>query len=231
MAVDLSAIAPVWALVPIKPPAATKTRLAAALGAEERAELAAHMAHDVLTALNAASGLASVAVLAADQSAVRGVQDFRCRVLEDERPGDLCGSLGKAAARIEAEGARTLVIVPADLPALTGSDIDGLLARHWNAVSIVPAARDGGTNALVLTPPSAIECQFGPDSARRHLDAARRAGLTATRLELPGFARDIDTVDDVLWFCGRARGGRTREYLERAGICSRLGRERRHNSA
>jgi 2-phospho-L-lactate guanylyltransferase len=227
----MTAIGAAWALVPVKPPGVAKTRLAEALGAAERAALAVCMVHDVLTALHAARSLAGIAVLAPDSRGAELAHGFPCRILEDERPGDLCASLGVAAARLAADGAGTVVIVPSDLPTLTAGDVDALLAAHPGGVSVAPAARDGGTNALVLTPPTAIECLFGPDSARRHLDAARRGGLTATRLELPGFARDIDTVDDVLWLCARGSGGRAREYVERAAICSRLGSQATHRIA
>lgn len=190
---------PAWALVPVKSPAAAKTRLAPWLTPTERTALATRMAHDVLAALRAARSLAGIAVLAADADGAALAHGTPCRVLEDERPGDLCASLGAAAARLAADGARTLVIVPADLPTLAGSDVDALLAAHRGGVSVAVAARDGGTNALVLTPPEAITPLFGPDSAARHLAAARERGLTATRLELPAFARDIDTFDDLRW--------------------------------
>jgi 2-phospho-L-lactate guanylyltransferase len=190
---------PAWALVPVKSPAAAKTRLAPWLTPAERAALATRMAHDVLAALVASRSLAGIALLAADADGAALARGTPCRVLEDERPGDLCASLDAAAARLAADGARTVVIVPADLPALTGNDVDELLAAHRGGVSVAVATRDGGTNALVLTPPEAIPSLFGPDSAERHLAAARERGLTATRLELPAFARDIDTIEDLRW--------------------------------
>ena len=38
---------------------------------------------------------------------------------------------------------------------------------------------------------------FGAGSAARHLARARVAGLRTTRVDLPAFARDIDTVADL----------------------------------
>ena len=69
-----------------------------------------------------------------------------------------------------------------------------------------------------MTPPDAGPCQFGPDSARRHVAAARLRGCAAA-LPLPGFARDIDTVDDVRWLCEQPAGSAAREYLDASGIC------------
>jgi 2-phospho-L-lactate guanylyltransferase len=227
----MNAIDPVWALVPVKQPGAAKSRLAPALSPGERAELARHMTRDVLTALGATPALAGIAVLAADEGGAALARGFPCRFLEDERPGDLCASLGAAAGRLAAGGARTVVIVPADLPTLTGADVGALLAAHRGGVSVAVAARDGGTNALVLTPPQVIECLFGPDSAARHLAAAKAHGVAAARLEPAAFARDIDTVDDVLWLCGCPQGGAARDYLERGGICGRILRQQDNRSA
>jgi hypothetical protein len=84
-----------------------------------------------------------------------------------------------------------------------------LLAVPRDGITVVPATVDGGTNALAMTPPDAGECLFGLDSARRHLTAAHRRGFEAALLPLPGFARNIDTVDDVLWLPAAAGRDRT----------------------
>ncbi len=215
---------PIWALVPVKPPDQAKTRLAPALNATERAELARHMMRDVLGALAATPGLAGIALLTQDAGVAAAAGEFHCRVLAED-PGDgMSASLEAAAAGLAAEGAGTVVIVPADLPRLTAGDVSALLAAHREGVTVVPASADGGTNALVMTPPDAGACRFGPDSARRHVAAARLRGFAAGLLPLPGFARDIDTVDDVRWLCGQPAGGATREYLDASGICARLSR-------
>jgi 2-phospho-L-lactate guanylyltransferase len=72
-----------------------------------------------------------------------------------------------------------------------------LKSARENTVLIVAAARDGGTNGLLMSPPAAIGFHFGPDSALRHLEAAIRAGVTAEIVDLPTFARDIDEPEDL----------------------------------
>ncbi len=213
---------PAWALVPLKPPARAKSRLAAALGDEERAALSRHMARDVLSALGGTAGLAGIVLLAPAGSSADLAAEFGCRTLADDPALDLSANLQWAVARLAADGARTVVIVPTDLPTVTTPDIDALLGAHAGGVTIVEAALDGGTNALLMTPPGAGVCLFGPDSARRHLEAARRRGVPAASLQISAFARDIDTVDDVLWLCDQPGGGSTRQYLEASGICARL---------
>lgn len=216
-----------WALVPVKTLAGAKSRLAPALTPAERGELASCMASDVLRALRACPAIAGIVLLARDDEAGELAREFDCRVVTDDPQLALAANLQEAAAVLAREGVRTLLILPTDLPTLTAADVGALLAAHAAGVTVVPAERDGGTNALVLTPPDAAPCLFGPDSARRHLDAARRRGLTASRLELPAFARDIDTVDDVLWLCSQADGGTARDYLVRAALCPRIERTQR----
>ena len=95
--------------------------------------------------------------------------------------------------------------MPADLPALRVDDVERLLAMTAHVdVTIARAARDGGTNALRVSPPDAIEFCFGVDSARRHAEAATAAGLTARIVDDPAFRSDIDVPEDLREFCNRA---------------------------
>jgi 2-phospho-L-lactate guanylyltransferase len=212
----------VWALVPVKSPAHAKSRLAPALSAAERAALAGHMARDVLAALRAAPSLTGIALLTADAAGHALATEFGCREFPEDAQRDLCANLDAAAAALAAEGANAVIIVPTDLPTLAADDVQALIASLEQGVTIAPASMDGGTNALAMAPPGAGPCLFGADSARRHLDAARRRGVAARRLELPAFARDVDSVDDVLWLCGQESGGNARRYLDHSGICARL---------
>jgi 2-phospho-L-lactate guanylyltransferase len=212
-----------WALVPVKPVAHAKSRLAPVLGADERAALSRCMLRDVLAALTTAPELAGVALLAPAGSAAEPAAEFGCRELVEDPALGFDANLELAAARLAAAGAATVAIVPADLPTLTAADVGALLAAHAGGVTVAEAAADGGTNALVMTPPAAGRCRFGPDSARRHVEAARLRGVAGARVGLAGFARDIDTVDDVRWLCAQPGGSAAQRYLEAAGICGRLG--------
>ena len=212
----------VWALVPVKSPGQAKSRLAPALDPAERAQLALHMARDVLGALRGCGRLAGIALLTADAAGAALAKEFGCLDLPEDPALGLCANLEAAAARLAADGASAVVIVPTDLPTLTAAEVGTLLDRIGPGVTVAPASMDGGTNALALAPPRAAPCLFGPDSARRHLEAARRLGVSAQRAELAGFARDVDSVDDVLWLCGQPAGGNARGFLEHSGICARL---------
>ncbi|MCC7258924.1 MAG: 2-phospho-L-lactate guanylyltransferase [Gammaproteobacteria bacterium] len=211
----------IWALVPVKPFARAKSRLAPLLSAAERAGLAAAMTADVLAALTAARGLGGIALLAAPEATALA-QAHGCRLLVEDPALDLLANLAAAAARLGEDGAGGVVIVPTDLPTLAPADVETLLAALGPGVTVVPADRDGGTNALGLVPTNAAPCRFGPDSARLHLEAARERDVPARRLDLAAFARDVDTADDVRWLCTRPGTGHTRDYLVASGLCARL---------
>ena len=91
---------------------------------------------------------------------------------------------------------------------------------------MIVADRHGtGTNALVLSPPDAIEPAFGPDSFARHVAAAEAAQVPHRVEEVPGLALDVDTPGDLAELAAaleerRGQAPSTRgalRQLERAG--------------
>ncbi len=63
--------------------------------------------------------------------------------------------LAAAARTLKAEGARGMLVLPGDIPAVTAAEIAELLAGHGEgrAVSLVAAYDGQGTNALLASPP------------------------------------------------------------------------------
>ena len=212
----------VWALVPAKCPAQAKSRLRSVLLPDECALLSKAMLRDVLAALKAADTVDSVAVLTDDDDVAGFVEATGHHVIRDESD-NLCTSLDHAAAELARRGAGTLLVLPADMPTLSSADIDSLVQRHSSGLSLCPAIRDGGTNALICSPPDAVPFCFGVQSAARHLDVAAARGLPAARLALPAFFRDIDLPDDLIWLNAQTAGAHTQEYLRRSGLSARLG--------
>jgi 2-phospho-L-lactate/phosphoenolpyruvate guanylyltransferase len=212
----------IWAIVPLKPLDQAKTRLAAVLSRSECRELSLHMAEDVIGALTGAGCFKDVGILTCDPALSTLADRFDCRILHEEPSRDWQQNLALAACDLAAVGTETLVVVPGDLPALTPPDVDLLLARHTVDVTVVPAGRDGGTNAIVLTPPDAIGFLFGPDSARRHVEEAARHRYKAAIVPVEAFALDIDTPQDLGDLCQSTRTSATRIYLDRSGIAARL---------
>lgn len=210
------------ALVPVKAFAMAKRRLAAVLTAEERAELAEAMLRDVVAALQSSGAIDGISLLGGED-ARRLADSIGLSWLDDGGEPDLNIALDQAADTCAREQLHTLLVLPGDLPTVQSEDLAALLACHHNGLTLTPARSDGGTNALVISPPDAMDFCFGPDSARRHLAYALTAGLPAQQVELEAFARDIDGPADLRWLCRQASGEYTHRWLTARDIDRRLG--------
>ncbi len=188
----------VWAIVPVKPLETAKSRLAPALRPEERRALCLGMLEHVLDALAATGRIGYRAVVSPDPwvlSLARGrgglpVQDHGLELNDALR-------LGVAAALTR--GAEAVVILPADLPLLRGRELHGLVVRAMESpcVVVARAAADGGTNALLVRPPRALEPSFGVNSFEAHCRQARERGIPLHLFEAPGLAFDLDTPESL----------------------------------
>ncbi|HJP04236.1 MAG: 2-phospho-L-lactate guanylyltransferase [Gammaproteobacteria bacterium] len=212
----------VWALVPVKAPEQSKSRLLSVLQPDECAMLSRSMLMDVLGALGDSRSISRICVLTDDAEVAGLVSQLGHYVIADDAAGDLCESLDNAVRFICAEGASSVFVMPGDIPTVTSADIDALLEKHSGGLSLCPAIRDGGTNAIVCTPPDALPFQYGEDSARRHLELAAQLGITAERLAIPAFFRDIDLPEDLAWLLTQESGSNTIRFLHRSGIAARL---------
>lgn len=202
------------ALVPVKDFANAKGRLAETLSDTERAALAEAMLRDVVHAAADCPAIQRVALLGG-ADACRLAAERQVHWLDDRGEEDVNKALGLAAANLAAAGVTRLFVLPGDLPTVQSQDIDALLACHEHGLTIRPAHNDGGTNALVISPPDALAFCFGQDSARRHLAAALAAGLPAHEVSHEAFARDIDGPADLRWLCAQTTGAHTARWLRK----------------
>jgi len=205
-----------WALVPIKDFARAKSRLAAALTADQCAGLAGSMAADVVTALRGCADIGHVACLGPAPRIQAFAAEYGCDFIAETSGAGLSANLDIAARQLQEKGARTLLIVPSDLPTITPDDLTALLAKHHGGLTICPAGRDAGTNAVVLSPPTGIGFLFGKQSYARHLRAAEAAGLEHRSVHAKAFETDIDVPADLKWLRSVEPRGHTGRFLDRA---------------
>jgi 2-phospho-L-lactate/phosphoenolpyruvate guanylyltransferase len=183
----------VCVLIAIKERARCKTRLADALAPAARLQLVRSMLAAVLAAAAGAQTVRQVIVVSPERDSVPA----EIPVLADSGES-LNGALTQAHQLLLEFGCREVVILPADLPHVTGTDIDGLVrAGRGGGFAIAPDAAGAGTNALCLISPQAFRFQFGPDSQRLHLEEAVRAGLSPQVTRLPGLEFDVDSPADL----------------------------------
>lgn len=211
----------IWAVVPVKPFHLAKQRLAPVWTPAWREELARAMLLDVLTVLRQAAGLAGVAVVTADRGVARLARAEGADVFLETGVQGLNAAYGHAARRLSGGGQGGMLAMPADIPAMTVAEVERLLAQHRRSrgLSLVPSRDRRGTNALLLTPPGAVQPLFGEDSFARHLCAGHAAGMEPAVLTLPGMGLDLDFPEDVEDFVQTPSSTRTWRFLSGAGAC------------
>ena len=187
----------IFAVIPVKSFARAKTRLAGSLGAAARAGLARSMACEVIDAARLARGVDRVFALASDAHTADWAARRHAIPLAEGPRTSLSRVIARAVDALAARGADVVLYVASDLADLTQTDIESLIAAHRGGLTVAAASRDGGTNAFVCDTPRTFTFAFGAGSAARHLARARVAGLRTTRVDLPAFARDIDTAADL----------------------------------
>lgn len=180
-------------LVPMKRPDASKSRLSGALGDDERRALALRLFRQTLDVLAAARQDAAFDVAVVTGSDEVASLCGSAAVFNDPPQGGLNAALSHGAERAVALGYDRLCILPADLAAPEVADIVALLQSPGDVI-ICPSS-DGGTNALLLSPPAAIPLAYGPASAAHHAEAARAAGLIPHRISLGSLRLDVDTSE------------------------------------
>ena len=96
-----------------------------------------------------------------------------------------------------------VLIVNADLPCTTPRDLLALLGSAPTDGIALVEARDGTTNALAVSSPRQFAALYGPGSASRFTEHARRLGIDCATVAIPNLVDDVDTLDDLLRLEGR----------------------------
>ena len=183
--------------VPMKDPALAKTRLATTLSPSARHKLARLLYRRTLELLQnvAATAGADLAVVTQAAETLALAQEFGAYPIVEPSPPDLCESVYAASQWAIGRGYTRLCVIPADLVAPAQDELLDFLQSPAQ-VTICPSA-DQGTNALLLSPPDAIDFRYGPASALAHFAAAEAAGLAPRWMPLASLQFDLDHCEDL----------------------------------
>ncbi len=185
-------------LVPVKNLSSAKQRLSPVLSPEERFALAQAMCEDVLETLSDWQSRPAVAVVTSDPFARDLAARFNFEVISDDDNGGETSAIAMATALCCDRGARSTLVIPADIPLVEVAELQKIAdAAPPQGTVLVTDAAGRGTNAAWRSPADLFPLQFGNDSFRPHLAAARSTGLPCVVLELPSLARDADRPEDL----------------------------------
>lgn len=195
-------------VVPLRGIDSGKSRLGQALDAEERGVLVLGLLArtlDILTAWPPAQRVYLVTGDAATGELARRAQPA-LTVLTEQLEGGLNAALRAARNAAAAAGATAVLMLPADLALLDAAALDRLLdgadaalaaGKGHPLVVVAPADARRGTNALLISPPTLIDPQFGDQSLEAHLRAAALVDATVQLVIDPALGFDLDTPDDL----------------------------------
>ncbi len=173
-----------------RPPEEGKSRLADSLTAPKRYRLNINMFSHVLNVACKTFETRNLLLVTRSPDLASAARAAGVDAIE-EGGTDLNTAFAQARALATQRGAERLVTLSCDLPYLDVADLEALLAAPGEVV-IAPDRHGTGTNALALCPPDAIEFAYGPDSYRRHFEAAMRQSRTVNVIDRPGLAKDVD---------------------------------------
>ena len=190
-----------WAIVPVKLLGQAKRRLAPVLPANARRRLVVTMLEQVLATVGEVEAIDARLVVTPDADVAELAKRMGATVLAETRARGLNAAASAGLAHARAGGAAHAVILPADIPLATPQELRRIV-EHATAGGrpriVLAPSRDGdATNALMLSPPDALEPSFGPGSFLRHLAQAVARKLDVQVLQLPGLASDIDEPHDL----------------------------------
>lgn len=193
-----------WVVIPIKAPAACKTRLATALDEQERERLVAAMLHHTVAAARTVVGHAHVLLLGPSRHGL----DDSTPLLADPGLG-LNAALASARDMAVQAGVGRLLLLSADLPTVRAEDVAALLDVPEKTVAGAPDRAGHGTNALSLPLPRAASFGFhyGEGSFAAHRKEAFAAALPFLEMDRPGLGLDIDLPSDIAALGGQASYG------------------------
>jgi 2-phospho-L-lactate/phosphoenolpyruvate guanylyltransferase len=206
-------------LLPIKTLSQCKQRLAGFLSPSVRETLAVAMTRDVLNALTQARRVAEIAVITRDPSVIEVVKPYGVRVIVDHIDDGHNRAAAIGIRHLVSIGATNAMMVPIDVPLVTGNEIDAVVAAHSSqtpAFTIVPSHDGFGTNCTLSSPPGIVEPLFGSGSLRLYCEAARRIDADLRVINSPGLGLDIDTLDDVETFLRANRPTHATEVIMKA---------------
>jgi 2-phospho-L-lactate guanylyltransferase len=183
-----------------------KTRLSSVLDPSARRIIAIDFA---LAALGAV-GPSALVVAGSEAAAATAREAGNEVIVEDRAEGqNPAARLGIRAAADA--GADAVLLFSSDLPLIEPAVVARLL--DWAdrlprpVVVAVPALGRGGTNALYLAPPDAIELHFGDDSLGKFEADARAHRVRFETYRSPELALDVDEPSDLAAFRERRRAG------------------------
>jgi glycosyltransferase A (GT-A) superfamily protein (DUF2064 family) len=185
-------------------PGLAKTRLAASMGDDGAADVAAAALLDTLDAVAAAPVAARIVAMTGDLAVACRSAEIRTRLADfiviGQRGEDFAERLANAHADAAiAAGGLPVVQIGMDTPQVTSDLLVECATALLSTDAVLGMARDGGWWVLGITDPQAAECLRDVPMSTAETGDVTLAALRDTGLNVGLLSElvDVDTVDDV----------------------------------
>jgi 2-phospho-L-lactate guanylyltransferase len=199
----------------------SKTRLSEILKPKERSLLTRTMFMDVISIVQQTQIFSYIVVISSDREVLKLAKKENLFYVEEHLQG-LNQAVNQVTEWCKNNGAASLLILPSDIPLLTRNDLVQITSNIEAQQIIIAPSGNGGTNALLRTPPDIMNSFFGKDSFQRHLINAEKTGLKIQIYQSPTVSLDIDTVEDIKRFNEIKGNTLTHSLLEKFDIIKRI---------
>ena len=185
-----------WAIIPINEFSRSFTRLSSVLDLEQRMELAKNLSSRLIQILLTVDEVEKIVLFTCEKNWPGELQHSKLVLRKDEDKKPLKQKIDSVADWAYGSGAKKMMYLSIDLPLVEKKDITQIIDSHKHGLTLVQAKKDGGTNALITDLPRKINFQFGADSFRKHLEAAKLEKLKTNIQSTEGLSFDLDDHDD-----------------------------------
>jgi 2-phospho-L-lactate guanylyltransferase len=185
-----------FAVVPVKTLLKSKTRLSSFFTLQERPQFTLAMLEDVLNALKS-SNVRRTIVVSPDLTVEKLVKSFGMTFLLETQQG-LNQALNQATKWCLRQAADLVLFLPADVPLITAKDLNQLVKLARNNSMVISPSQNGGTNALLQSPPGLISASFGSDSFKKHISKAAAKHVDTKIYVSSNVMLDIDSEKDLM---------------------------------
>jgi len=213
----------VFVIIPVKRLDNAKSRLSPLLTDDERKKFCLKMLEDVLRTVKSTKRINQTIVVSNDPEVFHVAKNFEAAYLRERKTG-LNEAVSEGIGWCIERGTTSVLVLPSDIPLVTPTDLNRMLALREKASMVISPSRSGeGTNALLLTPPNACPTFYGPCSFQRHLEEASKRRISFRMFRSQRIALDIDTVEDLTDFISiDAKETSAYKLLDKIGISGKL---------
>ena len=185
-----------WSIIPINKFSRSFSRLSAILNKDQRIRLAKNLTNKLINTLFKIDEIEKIVLFTCEPKWSESIKNPKLIFYEDTLTKSLKEKIDSVADWTYEMGAKKMMYLSIDLPLVEEKEIREIIDSHKSGLTLVEAKKDGGTNALITDLPRKINFQFGSESFRKHLEAAKLKKLETNIQLMEGLSFDLDNRDD-----------------------------------